>query len=468
MTLALLFPPGLLGGYRNQVLRFIAFVVHASEQNVSQLLLPSLLWSTQIYDPRNNNSGGNDGQWFPIPFSWLFDVDYWNTHSDHLPILVNHSRLQAFPADCWMEPSEFDSIFHVYNETNIIESNPRTNAHVFYYNFCSPQSNPNVGTGCTVVLNHLQRAALLQGVIRPLALNVSIPVLTGERLVNPRAIDFAPFTKNCTNPLVYGGGRKSGILWNSYLSYKRRHSDVSNVSKLSIATDAWIYRALRPAEVWRNVAKQCIAKHAPSGEYIALHARLELEMMGHPCGADMEKNLTRILEYIHDLYVEQNASFKTLGLFIAVSRSGMEERGSRLYSLFRSYADENLLTLNRITEEPLRSLINQTNVGMLQAFECGEKALRQYYSLNPSTPDHGSLLQSVINFYIAVSSKIFIGVAGSSYSTDILTTRFWLGKGSSNYRYTQNGIARVEKDGLPLPHSNCNRKQKSENRLKKF
>jgi hypothetical protein len=459
-TLALLYPPGLLGGYRNQVLRFIAFVVHAKENNISQLLLPSLLWSTQIYDPGISSNRSefveSDMHWFPIPFSWVFDVDYWNNYSNRLPILVDYSQLLPFRTDCWLRPSEVDSLVHLSNETASILLNPRTNSHVYHYNFSSPLSLSAAGSRRSLIVNHLQRAALLQGMIRPIAMDVSIPLISGDRVDNPRSTDFSPFTKNCTNPFVYGGGTKAGILWNDYLSYKKRSpsgSEPWNVS--SAATDAWLYRALRPAKVWRNVAEECVARHARTGMYIALHARLELEMMGHPCGAGMEKNFSRILEYVYDLYKDGLENSSLSGLFIAVSRSGMEERGTRLYSRFRSFADENLQTLNRVTQP------GHGNV--LPVFECGEEALRQYYLSNPAAPDHGSLLQSVINFYIAVSSHVFIGVSGSSYSTDVMTTRYWLGKGATNYRYTHDGIAPVENGGLPLPHSNCRSKKKKDN-----
>ena len=44
-TLALLYPGGLIGGYRNQVLRLIGFVHYARENQMDAILLPSMLWS---------------------------------------------------------------------------------------------------------------------------------------------------------------------------------------------------------------------------------------------------------------------------------------------------------------------------------------------------------------------------------------------------------------------------------------
>jgi hypothetical protein len=78
-TLALLYPPGLLGGYRNQAMRFVAFCRHAIDQNISQLLLPSLLWSTR-YPQRSDRGGLATAPFWPVPFEALFDVDHWNSH----------------------------------------------------------------------------------------------------------------------------------------------------------------------------------------------------------------------------------------------------------------------------------------------------------------------------------------------------------------------------------------------------
>jgi hypothetical protein len=66
----------------------------------------------------------------------------------------------------------------------------------------------------------------------------------------------------------------------------------------------------------------------------------------------------------------------------------------------------------------------------------------------------------MINFHVATEASIFVGVRGSSYSTDIWTTRFHLGKGDSNYEYTPDSIIQIDNGGLPPPHSNCKRKGK--------
>jgi hypothetical protein len=463
-TLALLYPPGLIGGYRNQVLRFIAFVVYAKQNNISQLLLPSLLWTTKMDDPGMNNTETSDIQQrdFPIPFHWIFDVDHWNTFHENLPILVNPYRMLSLQKhDCWIEASEMNNIYHLHNQAGQKVGNRNNSSHILYYEHDPTPINSTDAFGKPVFINHLQRAVLLQGAIRPIAGNITIPILTNQHGINPRKHNFAVNTDHCINPRVFGGGMKAGVLWNAYISYQKRADTTTmlsngNKSYVPFDTDIWIYRALRPAKIWRELADECITTRAPTGKYIAVHARLELEMMGHVCGRTMEKNLTVILQQINRLYNEQPQPRKVLmsGLFIAVSRDGMEVTDNYRKSPFRTFAEDNIQTLDRITRS--QQAPNPSTV--LPAFECGEKLLQRYYIKNANIPDHGSLLQSVINFYISVSSDVFIGVAQSSYSTDILTTRYWLGKGSSNYRYTPTGIEAVENGGLPTPHSNCKRK----------
>ena len=65
---------------------------------------------------------------------------------------------------------------------------------------------------------------------------------------------------------------------------------------------------------------------------------------------------------------------------------------------------------------------SNTNYHRLALFECGSTVLEEFYAQNPDVPDHGSLLQSVVNFQVAVDSDIFVGVSGSSYSTDVWAT----------------------------------------------
>ena len=468
-------------------MRFIALATYANTHNMTQMLLNSLLFSTQL------NGVGGSFEWDPIPFEWVFDVDHFNTLASegHLPQLVRwEDQLMQVRLDeeddgnCWTPASEMEGYEQLVHGSHIDSLNDTSSTHLYSY---SP-----TGTTSTTI-NHLQRAALLQGTLTPLMHNVTVPFITGSYSFNPRKVDFQTAVEHCRHPYVYGGGKQAGRLWHDYLRFHKgldaaaadatQGNYYRNTSAVPFETDVWVYRALRPAPPWRALAEECVAQHAATGHYMALHARVELEIMGHICGRTMEKNLTRIVERVYDLYGELSRQQQPpnedkegallSGLFVAASRTGMEEKGTGFYERFKDFADENLRTLNALTGHNSSStsvadstaatsvpqsqqLLFQNISQQLPVFECGERILKDYYAAHPDVPDHGALLQSVINFHLAVSADVFVGVKGSSYSTDVLTTRYWLGKGDANYRYTLTGVERVQ--GLPEPHGQCKRK----------
>jgi hypothetical protein len=233
-TLALLYPPGLMGGYRNQVIRFISLCVHAAEKNLTQLLLPSLLWSTQVQihvkDPdgspdkrsRKGSSGWNTttivdsnsitkavlGPWQPIPMEWIFDVDYWNEYAAGNTINVNKNDVDSqegrLPSlvllrdlngsDCWEKFPDF-----------VRDDNHST-------------TNMNINEQ----LSPLQRAVWQQGTLGPLSNLTQQLVASQLPKFNPRKQDFLPAVQHCQNPVVYDGGRKFGRLWIDYMGYRNK------------------------------------------------------------------------------------------------------------------------------------------------------------------------------------------------------------------------------------------------------
>lgn len=432
-TLALLYPPGLMGGYRNQVLRFIALLDYGRRHDMDQLLLPSLLWTTSI-----------NGETWPIPFDWLFDVDYWNSFSN-LPRLIQHVNGGDEQLSCWM------------NGPALLEYYDRNYAPSTTSNLGAPRDDDVSSTNSSSLKlsspsmlldkksnNSLSRALIAGGTFTPLA-NITLPLfLTPQSTFTLRKTDRLPDVANCTRPFVYGGGIKAGRLWNDYMRISKQHQQQhlstntgdSNIptSNTTNRTLSWwdtgeVYRALRPAPAWRALAHTCVRP-------VALHARVEIEMMQHACGQDMERNLTTIVQMVRKAFGRRGSTL------VAVSRQGM-------YTDHPDYQE--------ISQHNLRFLNESIAQGLV--YECGASVLDQYYENHPSVVDHGTLLESVVNFYAAVSSEIFVGVKGSSYSNDIWTTRYWMGKGDQNYRYTREGaILRVE--GLPQPHSNCKRKKR--------
>ena len=409
--LALLYPPGLMGGYRNQVIRFLALCLYGLNNDIPYLFLPSLMWVTQVKVDDSPTE-----VWVPVPFDLLFDVEHWNAHADgtKLPQLVDYDD-QYDGYDCWTREPEI---------TDAVAAN----------------------------MTLLQKQVLQRGVLTPIA-NRSVLVATRQEVINPRRVDLFPEVKDCKQPVVYGGGTSAGKLWNDYLSYQIDKN--RNRTKFG-KTDAALLQALQPNEKWRNLAMSCVEEHVhhQHASYVALHARVELEMMDHTCGSSMEKNLTRIFDMVEDLITNEELDDTVQGVFVAVSRSGMELTEGAWYTKHKAYADENIQTLNRAVgkdAEPGQGLGDSN----LPVFECGEKLMEKYYRENPDSIDYGSVVQSMVNFYIATAATAFVGVRGSSYSTDIWTTRYHQAKGHSNYEYTPKGIVAMVNDGLPPAHTNC-------------
>ena len=139
-------------------------------------------------------------------------------------------------------------------------------------------------------------------------------------------------------------------------------------------------------------------------------------------------------------------------VFMAVSRSGMEEARGQNATIHERLANENLKTLAMRLEEGFNPNSDKATV-----VECGEKWMKRWYSEQDHFEDnyYGTLIPMVMNFYIATEAEVFIGTKGSSWSTDVWTTRYYQGKGDRNFKYTKEGIVPIPNNGLPVPHANC-------------
>lgn len=396
-VLALLYPPGLMGGYRNQVIRILSLVLMAAKKKIPNLLLPSLMWMTQVIVEDGTE------KWVPIPHDLVFDVEHWNTFTKSMPRLVNESLTKL---DCWT------------------------------HDYAPPPSNATL----------LTKEVLSRGFSTPIA-NLSRSLATREYVTNLRKLDVLhniTDDASCTNPTFYGGGMGAGRLWRDYINTQKKGSDFHGA-------DAELLKALRPKQEWRDLAQSCTS----SAKYVALHARMELEMMDHACGRAMERNLTQLFHHVEDFVGTMQ---DVQSVFVAVSRSGIELTEGNLYEKYKTYADENLNTLNRVVGKG-DDVGQGLSDGNTAVFECGKHLMDQYYKDHPGSIDYGSLLQSVVNFYIATEAKAFIGVRGSSYSTDIWTTRYHQGNGATNYEYTKEGIVQLPNGGKPPMHTNCGKKK---------
>ena len=459
-TLALLYPPGMIGGYRNQVMRFVALVRNAQRYGQTQLLLPSILFSTTY-------KGQSPNRFFPIPMEDIFDVEYWNRFEQYLPILVNDTELvtEGTP-NCWNIHPKLESRRSESSTELLQQLNKK------FGNKTIRIKGADEVTFVSPMLDRLLEKNILLSPIQ----NISTAILSGQvELLKPRKFDLTNAIEDCTQPYVYGGGRLGGRLWNEYVHMPKFDPSLGNQNtERAIANSQFISlvsQALLPSRRWRNVAHQCVMHHQILQEkqqkpapYIALHARIETDMLEHPCGKEMEKNLDKIFSMTESMLIQYNDEHqeekeKLQGIVLAVSRYGMQI-SPRNHSM-QEIVDKNWKTLQEKSQSFVgkqdSTISKQGSETTTSIFECGEIWMDRWYSSQYDVQDdyYGSLLPSVLNFYIATHATIFIGVEKSSWSTDVWTSRYERGKGHTNWMYTKNGIIPVPNGGLPAPHGDC-------------
>jgi len=231
-------------------------------------------------------------------------------------------------------------------------------------------------------------------------------------------------------------------------------------------------------------------------QLLALHPRVEQEMLTHRCSKFMEKNLSRVFERMETFppFFEQNTNgskFRMDLVFIAVSKAQLAQKAKR-GGVLGDIMNWNRVALDNARERGLFGGSNNDNISTasIPMFESGTEVAKtiQFPRLQPSNtlhfvtgnrqkiypqispPQNASIpespyvsaldmgvlemVASVINFFTAVKAEIFVGVTGSSYSTDVFSVRYYQQKeegGGENYIVGPNGIERLY--GPAAPHS---------------
>lgn len=210
--------------------------------------------------------------------------------------------------------------------------------------------------------------------------------------------------EKCTHPYRGGGGVKAGVLWNFYKRYtKAMIAEKKPRDRLEVLS----YQALRPSPLLRNTTRELMS-HLPdgirTGDYITLHARVEPDMQKHggACGELKTFNLTRILGFVEDEFRDDPPA----GVFMPLNKHLLVEDAKP--EAKNPVAVENLAALNRIERNGMWS-------GQGRVFELGTAALDD----DPRFDGIRNTAGSIINFYLALASKTFIGTPVSTYSVDI-------------------------------------------------
>ena len=176
--------------------------------------------------------------------------------------------------------------------------------------------------------------------------------------------------------------------------------------------------------------------------YMTLHARVEPDMIAHNfCNQYKVVNLTQIFEWMEEKWPTAPAKH----IFMPINRQYMEKEGfinKEQPNATNWIAVENLRALNKAVSNGLWN-------GTAKVFEFGANALKgTKYEVRPSTTG------ALINFYLAIKGNIFIGTPVSSYSHDLLTTRYFRNL-TENYKYVPEGLVHWTPNGQYPEGFNC-------------
>ena len=322
---------------------FSAFVMWAGHYGHKQILLETL---------RHKDTFGTDRM---MPFSFLFDVEHWNSYCPRVPRIVS----------C---------------------KNPRN--HVNFTDF-----------SC----------------------------LTGKWKV--------PNMETAKSP--YATGDMSPRLFGSYLRYLKKNGPLAKKAYRNPIDLAILEGALQPHPDILNVMKSVVHETFGDEPYFTLHPRIEPDMQRHKvCEKYKVTKLSKIIAYMEETFPVPPAK----KLFIPVNRAILEKEAKKRGKTknkgkWKPLVVRNLDLLNDMRENGLWN-------GTVSVHELGSSILSTTkFAKFPST------IGALLNFHIALESELFIGTPISSWSADVIASRFYRGKQSENYQYLPSGIKSWTKEG---------------------
>ncbi|KAL7550288.1 hypothetical protein ACHAWF_013531 [Thalassiosira exigua] len=465
------FDPYFMGGFRNQHMRFVALVAFARKHNITQILLPSLRW----IDPYNKPKS--------IHHELLFDVPHWNSNAERLglPTLVRYDP-NVLEGSFASGRSGSSSVVPCWNDTSSLYSGMNESFFRHPTTMIRKVTTWNmIGQG-DKKYSHCRRT----------------PGKDGEN--NPEKIQESSRSGNSTGRehrfthlIPHGGLISSGRLWweyNGLQEHRRKASEKATIDGQEVQmhpehvpVEKAMYEVMRPSRALRRAGESALRRAMPNAtaralgakrplRLLALHPRIEQEMLTHKCAEFMESNLTKVFERMQNF-----AAFRTAGdggggyrfdvVFVAVSSVEVERAHGRRGKL-GMIMTENRNALRRAREH---GLFGDGSRAGIPIFESGtESAIKVQFprisSVDKAFDDASfdtpaslgvlELVASIINFFTVVDAEIFVGVKGSTFSTDAFSVRYYQRKGEGggeNYIVgpspVNGGIQRLYGPGPP-------------------
>lgn len=398
----------LRSGFRNQIMAFVILILEANRVDASkgkrQPHCQFLLRSLGQKDTYGTNSF--------IPFAKLWDVPHWNSHFPQLPRLV-----------------DYDPILH----SQFNYDNTRW--------YRTPSFNATDGRSVTLLQAPLPIAKWFgtYGLFashkprRPCAFGYQHKLMTAYSRYAKGKGGFA------ADASASGSSRNPAeilMLKGAMRPHPSLQAIIDNLLRQTYL--------LSPDES-TAVSSSLMAKPLQL-DYMTLHARVEPDMQNHQvCREKKVLNLTDIFEFIERMWPEPPVS----KIFMPINRQYLELEGD-IDGSSNSSAKMTLPVndkkkkrlggggVNWVAVENLRALNWARDVGLwhgrAKVIEFGANALD-----GTSYADQPSTAGAMLNFFIGVPAKIFVGTEVSSFSHDLLATRFFRGY-SENYKYLPSGL----------------------------
>jgi len=259
-----------------------------------------------------------------------------------------------------------------------------------------------------------------------------------------------------TRPIPFGRQHHSLGMYRRYSQGKGPYANFNGRIR-NPAEILMLQGALQPNPRLREIINEKLSslQHSNSNaitnkpvEYMTLHARIEPDMQRHPVCRDKKVlKLTDIFDFIQNKWPDPPVSH----IFMPINRQILEREGSE--DVVQSLQEKNE-TVNWIAVDNLRALNKARDEGLwngrVKVFEFGSNALMDTeYAIVSSTAG------ALINFFIGVGGKIFIGSEVSSWASSLAVMRFYRNN-TETYKYLPDGLHEwIEPGTIDPPMFGC-------------
>jgi hypothetical protein len=243
--------------------------------------------------------------------------------------------------------------------------------------------------------------------------------------------------KNSSNPYVWG--KQSHL----FLNYMRYTESIRKGKRKRHPVEMLMMRgAFRPHPEMQRVI-QTVRQEGPLASdtnsiLLGLHARIEPDMQKHTSCVDKKvRRLADILDMVYREFPLAPAS----KVFLPINRAILEKEGLNVTASNNTLAGENLQLLNQIRRDGMWN-------GTVPVFEGGAAQLNN--GTTAFYAKRSGISGAVLDYFISLDSDVFVGAEVSSFSVDVITTRFFRGN-YQNYLFVPGGLKRATPETAAQP-----------------